>query len=125
MSQHSPQSALDDFGVGVFGQGTVTSTTPSISTAGARLDYESKEAMLDNFSVPAIAVPATVDAEESFSNVSPQFSMAYRLQPDKTVYATVARGFKAGGFNAASPAESKRTARRRRGTSRAASRPPG
>jgi iron complex outermembrane receptor protein len=36
--------------------------------------------------------------------VSPQFAVAYRIQPSHTVYGTVARGFKAGGFNPASPA---------------------
>ena len=33
-------------------------------------------------------------------------ALAYRLQPDKTLYATVGRGYKAGGFNSASPAGS-------------------
>ncbi len=36
--------------------------------------------------------------------MSPQVSAAYRLRPEHTVYATVGRGFKAGGFNSASPA---------------------
>ena len=52
-------------------------------------------------------LPGTsVDADKSFSNVSPQVALAYRLQPDKTLYATVGRGYKAGGFNSASPAGS-------------------
>ena len=38
--------------------------------------------------------------------MSPQFAAAYRLRPEHTVYATVGRGFKAGGFNPASPAGS-------------------
>src|SRR5205814_1651977 len=38
-------------------------------------------------------------------DVSPQFSTAYHLTPGKQLlYFTVARGYKAGGFNAASPA---------------------
>ena len=35
-----------------------------------------------------------------------RWPLAYRLQPDKTLYATVGRGYKAGGFNPASPAGS-------------------
>jgi iron complex outermembrane receptor protein len=35
--------------------------------------------------------------------VSPQAALAYRLQPDKMLYATAGRGYKAGGFNSASP----------------------
>ena len=34
--------------------------------------------------------------------MSPQVAVAYRLQPEHTVYASVSRGFKAGGFNPAS-----------------------
>jgi iron complex outermembrane receptor protein len=104
VSQHSPRSALDDFGIGLFGQGTVTFNDRFDLIAGARVDYEDKSATLESFFDPLIAPPSRVDAEESFSNVSPQVAAAYRLQPDKTVYATVAAGYKAGGFNPASPA---------------------
>jgi iron complex outermembrane recepter protein len=104
VSQHSPQSTLDDFGVGVFGQGTVTLGDALDLTAGARFDHERKEATLATFFDPMIAPPRTVVAEESFANVSPQVSLAYRVRPDRTVYATAARGFKAGGFNPGSPA---------------------
>jgi iron complex outermembrane recepter protein len=38
--------------------------------------------------------------------VSPQFAVSYRFAPRATLYGTAARGFKAGGFNAASPASS-------------------
>jgi len=106
VNQHSPRSALDDFGVGLFGQGTVTFSERFDLAAGARFDYENKSALLETFTDPALTAPRTVDDEESFSNVSPQFSGAYRLRPDRTVYATVGRGYKAGGFNPASPAGS-------------------
>jgi iron complex outermembrane receptor protein len=103
VSQHSPQSALDDWGLGLYGQGTVTFRERLDLTAGARLDYESKEARLDTFFSPPIAPATSVVAEESFSNVSPQVAVAYRFQPDRMAYASVGRGFKAGGFNPASP----------------------
>ena len=104
VNQHSPRSALDDFGVGLFGQGTLTFNDRFDLAAGARFDYENKSALLQTLTDPPLTAPRTVDDEESFSNVSPQISGAYRLQPDKTVYATVGRGYKAGGFNPASPA---------------------
>ena len=100
---HSPRSVLDDFGLGIFGQGTVTFNERLDLSAGARFDYENKSAVLETFSDPAIGPPTLVDDEDSFSNVSPQVSLAYRLQPDTTAYGTVGRGYKAGGFNAASP----------------------
>jgi iron complex outermembrane receptor protein len=103
VSQHSPQATLDDGGVGVFGQATVTLGDRVDVTGGARMDYESKSASLRTFYSPAIAPERLVTPEESFSNVSPQMSVAVRLNPDRLVYASMARGFKAGGFNAASP----------------------
>ena len=120
VGQHSPRSALDDFGLGLFGQGTVTFSERFDLAAGARFDYENKSAILETFSTRRSSRQRRVDAEESFSNVSPQISAAYRVQPDKMVYGTVGRGYKAGGFNPASPAGVERTAKRQPGTSKAA-----
>ena len=106
VSQHTPRSNLDDFGLGVFGQGTITFNDRLDLSAGARVDYEDKSATLENFYEPPILPAASVEADKSFSNVSPQVALAYRVQPDKTVYTTVGRGYKAGGFNPASPAGS-------------------
>jgi iron complex outermembrane receptor protein len=103
VTQHSPQSNLDDFGLGFFGQGTVTLNDRLDLIGSARFDYENKSAAIEEFFDPLIAPPTQLDTEESFSNVSPQFAAAYRFQPDKTVYGTVGRGYKAGGFNAAAP----------------------
>ena len=104
VSQHSPQSALDDRGVGAFGQGTVTFRQRLDLTLGARLDYESKDGRLDTFYAPAIAPTIHVDVTRTFSNVSPQAALAYRFTPQRMAYASVGSGFKAGGFNPASPA---------------------
>ena len=104
VSQHTPRSALDDFGLGLFGQATVTFNDKLDLAAGARFDYEDKSALLEDFFDPLIAPAARVEADKSFSNVSPQASISYRLRPEKTLYGTVGRGYKAGGFNSASPA---------------------
>lgn len=103
VNQHSPLAALDDQGLGVYGQGTLTFGEALDVAVGARVDREHKAANLDTFYTPAIAPPAAVDAERTFSDVSPQAALAYRLTPGHTVYVSVGRGFKAGGFNAASP----------------------
>ncbi|MGH9254453.1 MAG: TonB-dependent receptor [Vicinamibacterales bacterium] len=103
VSQHAPQSTLDDVGMGVYGQATATFDDRLDVTAGARVDRENKEASLNTFFAPAIAPGRLVTPEKSFSNVSPQVSVAFRFRPERMVYGTVARGFKAGGFNAASP----------------------
>ncbi len=87
VSQYSPVSELDDFGLGVFGQGTVTLKEKLDLVAGMRVDYENKNADLKTFFDPAIAPPTVVVADDSFAKVSPQFAVAYRLQPAHNVYA--------------------------------------
>ena len=104
VSQHSPQSSLDDRGVGVYGQATFTFSNRLDLVAGARGDREHKAANLNTFFTPAIAPSVVLTPEKDFSDVSPQFAVAYRASPNASVYGTVARGFKAGGFNTASPA---------------------
>ncbi len=104
ISQHAPRSTLDDVGVGVYGQTTATFADRVDLSLGARVDHENKTAALRTFFAPAIAPERLVAPEESFSNVSPQMSVAVRIQPETMVYGAMGRGFKAGGFNAASPA---------------------
>ncbi len=102
IAQRAP-AALEDLGLGVYGQATATFDDVIDIVVGARIDHERKSASLSSLWVPPIAPPQQVDAEQTFSNVSPQVAMAYRLRPGRMVYGAVARGFKAGGFNAASP----------------------
>ena len=104
VQQTSPRAALSDAGIGLYGQGTFTFRDALDVTVGARLDREKKDATLETFFSPMIAPPTRLDAEESFSNLSPQVAVGYRLANDRMLYASVARGFKAGGFNPASPA---------------------
>jgi iron complex outermembrane receptor protein len=104
VAQTSPRAELNDVGVGFYGQGTAVLRSRVDLTAGVRVDNEQKDAVVGTFFTPPLGLPANVDTEASFSNVSPQFSAALRLQPEKTVYVSVTRGYKAGGFNPTSPA---------------------
>jgi iron complex outermembrane receptor protein len=104
VSQHSPQSSLDDNGVGAYAQGALTLSKRFEGIVGVRVDHEQKDANLNIFYVPAIAAPKTVNSGAEFSDVSPQFTGKYHVTRNRDVYVTVARGFKAGGFNSASPA---------------------
>jgi iron complex outermembrane receptor protein len=92
--------------VSLYGQGTFTVSDKLDLVAGARFDRERKQALLTTGFSPVIAPPTALDTEETFSTVSPQFAAMYRVQPNHTLYGSVARGFKAGGFNPASPAGS-------------------
>jgi iron complex outermembrane receptor protein len=98
-----PDAELDDFGIGVYGQGTTTIGNRFDLTAGVRVDNEQKDALISTFFTPQIAPRRDLDTDESFSNVSPSFSAALRIQPEKTAYFSVTRGYKAGGFNPVSP----------------------
>ena len=106
VAQHSPRSGLNDIGVGVYGQVTTTFGENFDLTFGARVDHENKEADLLTFFDPAISPPNRVTAEKGFSNVSPQLAASYRFAGNQMVYASFGRGYKAGGFNPASPAGS-------------------
>ncbi|HJR61308.1 MAG TPA: TonB-dependent receptor [Vicinamibacterales bacterium] len=106
VSQTAPEADLDDLGVSVYGQGTFTIGERLDLTAGARFDRETKDARLNSSFSPMIFPSSAVDTDATFSTVSPQFAVAYRLRPNHTVYASAARGFKAGGFNPSSPAGS-------------------
>ncbi|MDP1570507.1 MAG: TonB-dependent receptor [Vicinamibacterales bacterium] len=104
VAQTSPDAALDDRGAAVFGQGTFTIHDRLALTLGARYDHERKEAALGTFYTPMIAPPTNVTAAQTFSDVSPQAALAYHFQPNRMWYVSASRGFKAGGFNPASPA---------------------
>jgi iron complex outermembrane receptor protein len=107
VAQHSPDAALDDTGVGLYGNGTIAIKKLDL-TLGARFDRENRKANLRTFFVGAAidVVPVVVNTEKAFSNVSPQAAVSYHVQPDAMLYFSVTGGFKAGGFNPASPAGS-------------------
>ena len=103
VDQSSPLATLDDFGVGVYGQATMTWRDKLDLTAGARVDHERKQADLNTFFDPPLGPPAPLNLEDSFNDVSPQVAVGYRGNANTLVYASISRGFKAGGFNPASP----------------------
>ena len=103
VTQHSPQAALDDLGVGFYGHSTATISERFDVSGGLRFDHERKQALLNTFYTADVVPPTTVDAERNFSHISPQASVAFRVQPARMIYASVARGYKAGGFNPVSP----------------------
>ena len=101
VAQTSPEAAIDSTGVGVFGHGTVSFNEKVDLTAGLRFDREQSDATLNTFFSPAIAPANPVAADDTFSDVSPQFALAFRPNANGSIYASASRGFKAGGFNPA------------------------
>jgi iron complex outermembrane receptor protein len=86
---------LGDSGLGLYGKARFTAWKKLSFTAGLRFDYESKDADLRSSSGPSIS------PSDSFSEVSPQFSLAYQFTPNHMAYVSATRGYKAGGFNPA------------------------
>ena len=101
----SSDADLDDTGVGLYGNGTLSFDRVDV-TLGARFDRENRKGVLTStLAAPNIgAFPVTVTVEESFANVSPQAAASFKVTPDAMAYVSVTGGFKAGGFNPASPA---------------------
>lgn len=102
VAETSPLAELDDIGIGVYGQGTVTIGDKLDLIAGVRVDHEKKEALLQTFTTPTLLPPTSLDDERDFTDVSPRFAAAYRVNPTSTAYGAVTRGYRAGGFNPAS-----------------------
>ena len=90
-------------GIGLFGQTVFTIRERLDVTLGGRFDYEDKEAILDTYFSPTIGPPTRVEGQQGFSNFSPQLAVGYRVRPEVTAYGSVSQGFKAGGWNPASP----------------------
>ena len=86
---------LGDSGMGIYGQARFTAWKRLSFTAGLRFDYEDKTADLRSSSGPSTS------PSNNYSEVSPQFSVAYRFTPNQMAYVSASRGYKAGGFNPA------------------------
>ena len=100
---------LEDKGVGVFGQATFKPDAGATLSVGVRGDYEDKSADLRSFTVPAgLGAVTTQMLSDDFSELSPHASASFRVAPDQLTYVVIARGYKAGGFNAASPVGTER-----------------
>jgi iron complex outermembrane receptor protein len=103
VSQYAPAAILDDKGLGVYGMGTLTAWSELDLTLGARFDREQRTADIGTSYDPAIAPPTQVNADRTFSGLSPQAALAWRPTSRLSVYTSLGKGFKAGGFNTWAP----------------------
>lgn len=91
----SSSADLGDSGIGIYGKVKFIAWNKLSFSAGLRYDFESKDAVLRS----SAASPA--NPSDSFSEASPQFSVAYQFTPNHMTYVSATRGYKAGGFNPA------------------------
>jgi iron complex outermembrane receptor protein len=87
---------LKDWGTGLYGQVRVSAWKKLIFAAGLRFDHENKSADLQSAAGPWAGASTP---HGSFSEVSPQFSLAFPFKPNHMAYISASRGYKAGGFN--------------------------
>jgi iron complex outermembrane receptor protein len=103
------QANLEDKGFGAFGQATFKVQDALSLSVGLRADFEKKEADLRTFTVPpGLGAVTNQNLSDDFSELSPHVAATYQFAPEEMGYASIARGYKAGGFNAASPAGTER-----------------
>ncbi len=98
----------DNVGGAVFGQGTYTFWKGFDLTMGLRYEYEYASADTYKGQTPAGGSETALvdrDASNSFSKLLPKFALAWHFSEDQTLYGTVVRAHRAGGFNDASAPE--------------------
>jgi iron complex outermembrane recepter protein len=92
-----------DFSDAVFGE-VIWHAAPALSfTVGARYTHENVSN--DGYNTSGAQVLNYVNGSVSFNNFSPRFTAFYALDNQTNLYATVSRGFKAGGIEAQPVAE--------------------
>jgi iron complex outermembrane receptor protein len=90
----------------LFGQATYALTSTLRVTAGARTTHDTKSTFgeISTFTLFGPTRFATTDTERSWRHTDGKLGIDYDLAPGSMLYANVATGYKAGGFNTASAA---------------------
>ncbi|MBK8977239.1 MAG: TonB-dependent receptor [Planctomycetes bacterium] len=97
-----------DWSASLFGQAALLFGDGFEVSAALRYDFESRSADIDRvFDSNGLVVPvSSTRDDETFDEVLPRGSVAYRFSENVKGYVLAARGFKAGGFNLSAPAGS-------------------
>ena len=85
--------------IGFFVHGILDVTEQLELSAALRYDRDNRK----NLDIPTnlnAGFAADTQLEETFSELQPKVSLAYQINEDHLVYASVSRGFRSGGFNA-------------------------
>jgi iron complex outermembrane receptor protein len=96
---------FSSLGFSLFGQAAVEIDERLELAAGLRYDYEDVEVdRLSTFETGGFTVfSSSSSPSDQFDELSPTFSASYEVVDDVRIYGRAAKGFKAGGFNLASP----------------------
>ena len=99
------EGAFHDDGLAGYGQATVTLYEQVDLTAGIRFDWERKRVRTGSqFSSGGFVLSqSSARFHDRFGEWVPAFSAAWRYRADQMTYVSLAKGYKAGGFNLAAP----------------------
>ncbi|MGL5785808.1 MAG: TonB-dependent receptor [Bacteroidales bacterium] len=91
------------YGASVFAQASVKDILiPNLTlTAGARLDLEYSDLKYTFYKISAKGTSLADEFKHSLKHtqISPKFALQYQIRKKQNIYATVTKGYKAGGFN--------------------------
>ncbi len=99
------KTGKDNVGTSLFGQATYSFYDDFDLTLGLRYEYEYASADISRYQTPSGGSETSIvdrEASNSFSKFLPKVSLAWHVSEDKTLYGTVSRAHRAGGFNDAS-----------------------
>lgn len=104
---HTPQ-----FNLGIFHESSFDITEHLTATLGLRYDYTHSKIDYDtrgisnmDFNIMGAAAKATVvsifahEEKANFNQLLPKFGLTYKFNDGSNIYATVTKGYRAGGFN--------------------------
>lgn len=97
--QQHDDADLEDTGISLFGNATITLHERLEIGMGLRNDYEHRSSDIRSYAAPAFMPPSGPDGEADFNQVSPCGSLGYHLTPNTMAYVEASKGYKAGGFN--------------------------
>ncbi len=92
----------EDAGASLFGHAALTFDERWELGLGLRYDYQHRAAETSS-RMPAGPLMSASDQSRDFNQVSPSATLGYRVRPGILVYTDVAKGYRAGGFNAMAP----------------------
>lgn len=101
--QQEDSAAMENIGVGFFGQTTFTLDKVWELGLGLRDDFERRAADLRSRIPSPGPILSSSSPEKSFNQLSPRATLSYNLTPDLMAYVQAAEGYKAGGFNREGP----------------------
>jgi len=101
--QMNNDANLDNLGASLFGQTTFTLDKLWEVGLGLRDDFSHRSAELSS-RIPPGPILLSSDPDRDFNQVSPHASLGLHVMPGILAYTEVSKGYRAGGFNAVSPA---------------------